>query len=102
MSGLLLRDRLHRRVRLFGLAANLHVLLLIDQQRQPLTQQWVIVDDEDFLLRALRSLCREWEWSPFSILLSSVPSWEICSDTLVPCVAFRLPTSSLPPIIAAR
>ena len=50
MSGSALGDGLHCSVRFFGFAANLHVLLLIDQKGESLTQKRMIVDDEDIFL----------------------------------------------------
>ena len=54
MSGSQLRDRLHGGLRLFGFAADLHILLLIDQQREPLAHQGMVVDNEDGFFTGLR------------------------------------------------
>ena len=60
MSGLQLRDCLHRRMRFFGLAANLHVLLLVDQHSQPLAHQRMIIDDQNGFLAGLQRSLQEW------------------------------------------
>ena len=54
MSGLRPGDGLHRGLRLLGLAANLHILLLINQQSESLAHEWMIVDDKNRLLGSLR------------------------------------------------
>ena len=51
--GTLLCDGLHRGLRLFGLAANLHILLLIDQQSEPLAHERMIVHHQNRLLGGL-------------------------------------------------
>ena len=54
MSGLQLRDGMQGSLRVLGFAANLHILLLIDQERQPLAHQGMIVDNQDGFLAGLR------------------------------------------------
>ena len=51
--GMQVSDCLHRSLRLFCLAANLHVLLLIDEERESLAHEWVIVDNKNGLLCSL-------------------------------------------------
>ena len=90
MSGLLLRDRLHRRLRLLGLAANLHILLLVDEQRESLAQKRMIVDDKHRLLGGCVAvlsrtrLRRHW----LVPLLQRRP-WGTC--TVTRCSARRIP-----------
>ena len=50
MSGLEAADACMRRVRLFGLAADHQIGFLIDQQRQTLAHDGMIVNQEDTLL----------------------------------------------------
>jgi hypothetical protein len=53
-----LRNRSHRALRLFRLAANHTVLFPVNQQRQPLTQQGMVIHHEDSLLPHSRSALR--------------------------------------------
>ena len=66
MSGCICAIALHGRLRFFGFAANLHVLLLIDQQRQPLAHEGMIVDNQDGLFGGLRGLFRNESLSSFA------------------------------------
>ena len=95
-----LGDGLHGGLRLFGLAADLHILLLVDQQRESLAHEWMIVDDKN---RLLGSLC--WSLQNGIRRHSLIPSLsrghgKDASDT-VPCSGFGL-ISNLPPIMPAR
>ena len=79
MSGRFCAMALHGGVCFFRLAADLHVLLLVDQQRQPLPQQRMIVHDQDRLLRRCArsvqgSSCRAFAY-PFT---SAWPRSERC------------------------
>ena len=101
MSGLQLRNGLHGGLRLFSLAAHLHILLLVDQQRESLAHEGMIVDDQNGLLGGLRGLVqneiRRHCAYPFT-WLDSIGNMQV---TTFPRSGFGL-TSSLPPIIPAR
>ena len=68
MSGFFSAIALHGRLRFFGLAANLHILLLVDQHGKPLPEQRMIVNHKNRFPGFLCRLLRVWKWWPCSIL----------------------------------
>jgi hypothetical protein len=61
---------MHGGLSFFGLAANLEVVLLIDEKCEPLSHEWMIVDNEDGLFgslhRSVKNEIRRHSLSPLS------------------------------------
>ena len=53
-----LRDCLHCRLRFLSFAADLHVLLLVDQERKPLAHQGMVIDHQNGFLAGLHGPSR--------------------------------------------